>query len=976
MHIASRRHWRAIGRPTLEIHLPISPTPNFFTMVRYFAASLQLVGGPLADSPIIVTVGADQEPVDLTFPWANRYPIEWVWVDRTLFRRHGYYATALERFRRPFRAPMVMIADADTFFAGRFDDIVASLHRKPAFAGLIAHMSPFTGLASRTSVQWWEELFRAADLPPPSLECEHTGWGAFGSDPSDRHCPPYFNLGVLLAPAAYVTRIGERIYEEMRHVDSVLETGYRCQLALTLTIERLRIPWQALPMRYNFPNDEQIAARYPQELRDVRLFHYLRVGPVDKRRDFDSENSVAALLRRRDLSGVNVVMQERLARVHASMSDKKRAAPSLPTPDTRDMTFTVHVSSRGNIFMRELAGYLLEALGVGGVAAVAEEGIPPVGRSLNIILAPHEYCSLDPAFATADRDEVLRRCIVVNTEQPGTPWFESSAAFCAKAGLVFDINTDGVRALRARGIVAHYFPLCHQPRHDRWQGTDTSLRDIDVLFMGDLNVRRSELLAQYAHLLAPYRFELFPTDSSCPIRAEGRHFVLGSAKAEVLRRARILLDIHRGPHAYFAWQRAIPAFANGAVVVTEPSPGLDPLQAFDHLVVAQYDLIPHYVQALLLDEPRRRTIASRAYDFLTTRLTPENTWAAVAVPLTDFARRSAAEQTFMSPTGHRESPSATGEGWWSVLDSNGVPRRRSRISPPHDIAPQPPAASQGAILKKLLLSNRCLERQLGAMRLREGRTLAPQGPPPPEVTAAWDAQVGDVSVIVTVHNYEQFVDECLGSVLASVDVLPEVIVVDDASSDGSATRVRRFMTAHPELPIAFVTLPVNHGLPFARNEGFRRARSEHVLVLDVDNLLYPRALARLRQALLGSAAGFSYCVIEQFGEMCGLMSKHPWDVQRLLRGNYIDALAMIRRRTWEHVGGYVEGAEAETLYGWEDWDFWLGCAERGIAGTFVPEILARYRTRGGSMISITNLYTEPALALLRARHSRLPWTED
>jgi hypothetical protein len=38
----------------------------------------------------------------------------------------------------------------------------------------------------------------------------------------------------------------------------------------------------------NYPNDDLIASRYVDDLADVRLFHYLRQGACDKRRDFAS----------------------------------------------------------------------------------------------------------------------------------------------------------------------------------------------------------------------------------------------------------------------------------------------------------------------------------------------------------------------------------------------------------------------------------------------------------------------------------------------------------------------------------------------------------------------------------------------------------------------------------------------------------------------------------------------------------------
>jgi hypothetical protein len=303
----------------LEIHVPISPTPNFFTMVHYLAASLRVNGGALAESPIVVTVGEDAEPEDLhrRLPWSRRYPIEWRRLDRDLYRRHIYYATALERFRLPFRAATVMLIDADVFFTGAFDPIVARCRADHALAGLIAHVSPFKGRSEHAPAEWWSRVFASAGLGPPPFACEHTGWPVAPADPAERHCPPYFNLGMLVAPAEVMHAIGEVIYEEMTAVDRVIETPFRCQLALTLAIVRLGIRWQPLAMRFNFPNDQPIASHYGDDLTDVRLFHYLRVAAVDKARDFVSRESVGAMLARTDLDGVNREMMRHLRRVHA-----------------------------------------------------------------------------------------------------------------------------------------------------------------------------------------------------------------------------------------------------------------------------------------------------------------------------------------------------------------------------------------------------------------------------------------------------------------------------------------------------------------------------------------------------------------------------------------------------------------------------------------------------------------------------------
>ena len=123
--------------------------------------------------------------------------------------------------------------------------------------GLIAHVSPFSGLGMPTPL-WWSRLFSTAGLPPPRLVAEHTGWGTMSHEPADRYCPPYFNLGALIAPAAIMTQIGSIIYAEMAHVDSVVEIVYKCQLALTLAIQRLTAAWDDY-VSASAPSGERLA---------------------------------------------------------------------------------------------------------------------------------------------------------------------------------------------------------------------------------------------------------------------------------------------------------------------------------------------------------------------------------------------------------------------------------------------------------------------------------------------------------------------------------------------------------------------------------------------------------------------------------------------------------------------------------------------------------------------------------------------
>jgi GT2 family glycosyltransferase len=104
------------------------------------------------------------------------------------------------------------------------------------------------------------------------------------------------------------------------------------------------------------------------------------------------------------------------------------------------------------------------------------------------------------------------------------------------------------------------------------------------------------------------------------------------------------------------------------------------------------------------------------------------------------------------------------------------------------------------------------------------------------------ARIAAVSAVVCNYNGEAYLVDCLRSVLAQGP--DEVIVVDDASSDGSVALVRdRFPT------VEVLVLPENRGPCAARNAGMRAARHRWVLAVDNDALLEPDVLEKLRAAL-------------------------------------------------------------------------------------------------------------------------------
>ena len=226
-------------RPTLEVHVPVSPTRTFLNMAHYLTRSLRVRGGRYREAPIVLTVGAARRDPAFArnYPWMGANGVEVRWIDEELFARESWYATACERFRYEFTSDVVLALDADTLIAGLLDGLVEEAYRMGALCGVVAHIPP---LPRR---EHWQEIYRSCGLGELKTPCQHTGWGYMFQDESLRYCPPYFNLGVLAAPAQAMRSIGKAIYELMAAVDAVHRTTYRVQIAVSLAVTRFGLPF-------------------------------------------------------------------------------------------------------------------------------------------------------------------------------------------------------------------------------------------------------------------------------------------------------------------------------------------------------------------------------------------------------------------------------------------------------------------------------------------------------------------------------------------------------------------------------------------------------------------------------------------------------------------------------------------------------------------------------------------------------------
>ena len=101
-----------------------------------------------------------------------------------------------------------------------------------------------------------------------------------------------------------------------------------------------------------------------------------------------------------------------------------------------------------------------------------------------------------------------------------------------------------------------------------------------------------------------------------------------------------------------------------------------------------------------------------------------------------------------------------------------------------------------------------------------------------------------VTAVVVTHNSADCVEACVRS-LAAQAASVEVVVVDNASADDTAQRVRASDWRARGLSLTFITNRDNRGFAAAANQGAARGQGDYVLLLNPDAALQPGALASL-----------------------------------------------------------------------------------------------------------------------------------
>ena len=214
-----------------------------------------------------------------------------------------------------------------------------------------------------------------------------------------------------------------------------------------------------------------------------------------------------------------------------------------------------------------------------------------------------------------------------------------------------------------------------------------------------------------------------------------------------------------------------------------------------------------------------------------------------------------------------------------------------------------------------------------------------------------------VSVVVPCYRYGHYLDACVASILAQDGVDVDVLIVDDASPDGSADVANRLAAEHPQ--VTSIVHERNLGHIATYNDGLARVTGDYAVLLSADDLLAPGALARATAIMQKyPRVGLVYGFAPDFDGVpvahSGLLRHcHVWRGQRWL--DYVSRsgqnpvstpAAVMRRDVLVTIGGYDS-----SLPHTADLLMWLRAAACADVGYVSGVDQAFYRVHGANMHS-------------------------
>ena len=202
----------------------------------------------------------------------------------------------------------------------------------------------------------------------------------------------------------------------------------------------------------------------------------------------------------------------------------------------------------------------------------------------------------------------------------------------------------------------------------------------------------------------------------------------------------------------------------------------------------------------------------------------------------------------------------------------------------------------------------------------------------------------DISIILPSYNGEKYLAEAIESVINQTFTRWELILVDDSSMDSTLEIMEHY--AQLDNRIKIIHNERNLNLPNSLNVGFDNSNGTYLTWTSDDNIYDCTALSEMFDYLERHPNMRMVCADMRYIDSDGKFTRNApiYDAEKFWYNNNVGACFMYRREVLECVGKYNN-----TLFGIEDYDYWIRVIKKFGFIHRIEKKLYSYRIHGGSL---------------------------
>ena len=199
-----------------------------------------------------------------------------------------------------------------------------------------------------------------------------------------------------------------------------------------------------------------------------------------------------------------------------------------------------------------------------------------------------------------------------------------------------------------------------------------------------------------------------------------------------------------------------------------------------------------------------------------------------------------------------------------------------------------------------------------------------------------------VSVIIPTYNVEDYIDECISSILNQTYTNFEIVICDDCSTDETVVRLQKYAS----LPnVTILSNKENLKQATTRNKCINACKGEYVLIQDADDISESDRMEVLVNSLeedIDFVGSSCYCFNPLDGKFENLIMKNEYPMAKdLLWGiPFVHASILFRKVCLTNIGGYRSTKYTKRC---EDYDLIMRLYAAGYRGKNIKNVLYGYR---------------------------------